>query len=95
MDHSFLSPFPDSSEFTPFQLDVIARSVLSSSGDALKRFDKSGAADFSYSISGVCRFRVNVYRQRGTLSMVMRVIPFQGANNKGPPVARGSLWAGS
>jgi twitching motility protein PilT len=31
--------------------------------------------DFSYSISGVARFRVNAFRQRGTLSVVARAIP--------------------
>jgi twitching motility protein PilT len=32
--------------------------------------------DFSYSIPGTARFRVNLYRQRGTLAIVMRVVPF-------------------
>ncbi len=31
--------------------------------------------DFSYSISGVARFRVNAFRQRGSLSLVCRAIP--------------------
>lgn len=33
--------------------------------------------DCSYSVSGVSRFRVNICRQRGTFSVVMRVIPFE------------------
>ncbi len=32
--------------------------------------------DGSYSVNGVGRFRVNVYRQRNTLAMILRVIPF-------------------
>jgi twitching motility protein PilT len=32
--------------------------------------------DTSYAVDGIGRFRVNVYRQRGTLAVVMRVIPF-------------------
>ena len=32
--------------------------------------------DFSFAIHGVGRFRVNVFRQRGSLSAVIRVIPF-------------------
>ena len=32
------------------------------------------AADLSYSLPGVARFRVNVFRQRGSLAVVMRVI---------------------
>ncbi len=33
--------------------------------------------DCSYSIPGICRFRVNICRQRGTMAVVLRVIPFQ------------------
>jgi len=33
-------------------------------------------ADFSYSISGVGRFRVNAYIQRGTVALVFRAIPY-------------------
>ena len=33
--------------------------------------------DCSYSIPGVCRYRVNICRQRGTYSLVMRMIPFE------------------
>ena len=32
--------------------------------------------DFSFAINGVGRFRANVFRQRGSLSAVIRVIPF-------------------
>ena len=33
--------------------------------------------DTSYAAHGIGRFRVNIYRQRGTIAIVMRVIPFQ------------------
>ena len=33
--------------------------------------------DCSYSLSGVSRFRVNICRQRGTFSVVLRIIPFE------------------
>lgn len=33
--------------------------------------------DFSFSYAGVGRFRVNVYRQRGTLAAVLRSVPFE------------------
>jgi twitching motility protein PilT len=32
--------------------------------------------DFSYSVKGLARFRVNVFRQRGTMAVTMRRIPF-------------------
>ncbi len=39
------------------------------------RFEESGELDFSHSIHGVSRFRVNAFRQRGTIGIVCRVIP--------------------
>ncbi len=39
------------------------------------KLEKEGSADLSYSLPGVARFRVNVFRQRGTYAIVMRVIP--------------------
>jgi twitching motility protein PilT len=41
----------------------------------LKELADEFEVDFSYSISGVARFRVNAFRQRGALSLVARAIP--------------------
>jgi twitching motility protein PilT len=38
----------------------------------LTTFDDGGDVDFAYSLSGVGRFRVNVFRQRGSVSMTAR-----------------------
>ena len=43
---------------------------------SLTEFEEEGEADFSYSISGLARFRVNAFKQRGTISIVCRAIPF-------------------
>ncbi|PIX83226.1 MAG: type IV pili twitching motility protein PilT, partial [Nitrospirae bacterium CG_4_10_14_3_um_filter_70_108] len=43
-------------------------------------FDRLQELDFSYSLPGTARFRVNVYRQRGTVAVVMRVVPFEVPN---------------
>ena len=40
-------------------------------------FDADGEADFSYAIDGLSRFRVNAFRQRGSVSIVLRAIPYQ------------------
>lgn len=42
-------------------------------------FAKERELDFAYSINGLARFRINVLRQRGTLSMALRLIPFKVA----------------
>ncbi len=40
-------------------------------------FRRRGEVDFSYGLAGVGRFRVNVYRQRGTVAIALRAIPTQ------------------
>lgn len=40
-----------------------------------RRFVASGELDFAYQLEGVSRFRVNMFRQRDTVSIVFRVIP--------------------
>ena len=41
-----------------------------------KNLDRDGDDDFSFAIRDVSRFRCNVYRQRGTLAAVLRVVAF-------------------
>jgi twitching motility protein PilT len=38
---------------------------------------ENGEADFSWGLPSVGRFRINVYRQRGTLSAAVRLIPYR------------------
>jgi len=38
-------------------------------------FEQRGEIDVSYSVTGLGRYRVNVYRQRGSIGIAMRVIP--------------------
>ncbi len=41
-----------------------------------KNLERDGDDDFSFAIPSISRFRVNVYRQRGTLAAVFRVVAF-------------------
>jgi twitching motility protein PilT len=50
--------------------DLIGRNEL-----VAGKLEKEGSTDLSYSLPGVARFRVNVFRQRGSYAIVMRVIP--------------------
>ncbi len=43
---------------------------------SLTEFEEDGEADFSYSIPNLARFRVNTFKQRGSISIVCRAIPF-------------------
>lgn len=42
-----------------------------------ENFEKNGEDDFSFSLSQVGRFRVNVYRQRNSEAAVLRVVKFE------------------
>jgi twitching motility protein PilT len=51
-------------------IDLIGRNQI-----VAEKLEKEGSTDLSYSLPGIARFRVNVFRQRGTYAIVMRVIP--------------------
>ena len=52
----------------------IAGDLIAGHTQALATLKEQGSADFSFSLPEVGRFRVNVFRQRGTFAIVMRVI---------------------
>ena len=41
-----------------------------------KELEENGQTDLAYAIRGVGRFRVSIFKQRGTLASVMRCLPF-------------------
>jgi twitching motility protein PilT len=53
----------------------IAADLMAANATAAEQLRTQGACDFSYSVPGKSRFRVNVFMQRGTCAIVMRVIP--------------------
>jgi twitching motility protein PilT len=59
----------------PNDTEQIAKVLIAKNEHALSKLDKEGSADISYGLEGLGRFRVNVFRQRGTCAIVMRVIP--------------------
>ena len=60
----------------PAETEELIREVYSQAGRAMDRFLKEGDDDFSFSLPGLARFRVNVYRQRGSMAAVIRVVAF-------------------
>jgi twitching motility protein PilT len=50
-----------------------AQTVMTS--DQMARFDKRHEMDLAFTIPGVSRFRANIYQQRGSWSMVLRLVP--------------------
>ena len=53
----------------------IASDLIGSNQHAIENLKERGSCDVSYSMPGANRFRVNVFMQRGTCAVVMRVIP--------------------
>ncbi|MCX8060566.1 MAG: PilT/PilU family type 4a pilus ATPase, partial [Aquificaceae bacterium] len=57
-------------------MELIVREVLERNRRKMAEFEEMGEADTSYSLPGVARFRVNVYKQRNSVGLAFRVIPF-------------------
>jgi twitching motility protein PilT len=53
----------------------LARDIIGDNRTALHALQEQGACDLSYSLPERARFRVNIFRQRGSFAIVMRVIP--------------------
>ncbi|NNE68579.1 MAG: PilT/PilU family type 4a pilus ATPase [Pyrinomonadaceae bacterium] len=64
-------------KLTAFQTEMIAMSLLRDNPEASAQLATNGTADLSWSLPARCRFRVNIFQQRGSFSIVMRVIPHE------------------
>ena len=71
--HGDLVPLTNQ-KLTPDQVKQIALHLMSNEDDK-KRIDKIMDYDCSWALEGVGRFRVNIMRQRGVFSIIMRAIP--------------------
>jgi len=53
----------------------IAGELIGDNQHALATLRETGSCDISYSLPSMSRFRVNIFMQRGSCAIVMRVIP--------------------
>ena len=53
----------------------IAADLIGGSAQAVEKLRTQGSCDISYSLARLARFRVNIFTQRGSCAIVMRVIP--------------------
>ena len=67
--------FSQKEVFAPETVKEIAYSIMTEAHQ--KRFEEEGELDFSYALDQVSRFRINIYRQKGTLALSLRVIPWE------------------
>jgi len=72
--HGELTPVPGLPVLQADDTAAIARDLVGKNDHALRTLKEQGACDLSYSLPERARFRVNVFRQRGTFAVVMRVI---------------------
>ena len=57
--------------------DVVAMGAAVMSTTQRQKFKESQEVDLAYSVPGLGRFRCNIFQQRGTVGLVLRVIPMQ------------------
>jgi twitching motility protein PilT len=72
-----LEPLPQYTEsLTPADTEQVLGRMLADHTDKAAAFATDNEIDFSYTVPDLARFRVNAFRQRGSVSIVARVIPF-------------------
>ena len=77
--HGRLMPPPDSTEpiLTSERIEGLALAIMNGNARLAQDLAKTGSCDCSYSLPGICRFRVNIYRQNGNHAMVLRRLSSQ------------------
>ena len=70
-----LVPVPDTEPLTAAMIQRVIYSIITQK--QRERFEDNLELDFSYSVAGSARFRVNLYRQREALGAAFRRIPFE------------------
>jgi twitching motility protein PilT len=73
--HGHLKPVAEDAKLGHEDLVEMAASVMPAAHR--QKFKDAQEVDLAYSVPGLGRFRCNVFQQRGTIGMVMRVIPVQ------------------
>jgi twitching motility protein PilT len=61
--------------FSPDLVKHLSETVMNEA--QRKRFETDGELDLSYALDNISRFRVNIYRQKGTVALTLRVIPLE------------------
>src|ERR1044072_8567047 len=60
---------------TPAHTAGIAKALIGNNKTAAQALEEQGSADISFSLPGLSRFRVNIFMQRSSHAIVMRVVP--------------------
>jgi twitching motility protein PilT len=86
-------PFRGFEKLTTQHTMKIAEDLIGGNVVAANQLSQSGSADLSYALEGTARFRVNIFRQRASCAIVMRVIPVSipSFDDLGLPEALGDI----
>jgi twitching motility protein PilT len=63
---------PPIENLTPFQTEIFALNIINGDRRLTEHLVHTGSCDTSYFLPGRARFRVNIFSQRGNISMVLR-----------------------
>ena len=63
---------PYAAGFQPHHTEGLARTIVNNSQRLLDDLKNTGSCDCSYSVEGLARFRVNIFKQKGSFAMVLR-----------------------
>jgi twitching motility protein PilT len=63
---------PPLGTLSPFQTEMIALNLIGGNRRLTEDLLRTGSCDLSYTLTGKARFRVNIFSQRGNLSVVLR-----------------------
>src|SRR4051812_5701807 len=75
--HGRLEPLAGSESLTPEDTERVLAELLGTDRDKLDEFTHDNEVDFAFSVPGMSRFRVNAFRQRGAISLVLRSVPHE------------------
>ncbi|MDD6351313.1 MAG: PilT/PilU family type 4a pilus ATPase [Lachnospiraceae bacterium] len=110
--NGLISPEEDLNErpLEPADCEALIKKIYDLAGRTMEKLKEEGDDDFSFSIRGFSRFRINAYKQRGSLAAVIRTITFEipkaedmhipdqvirlGAVNKGMVLVTGPAGSG-
>jgi twitching motility protein PilT len=70
-----LEPLPDIPTLTPADTEEALHEILKNPA-RVQELEDEGEVDFASAIPGLARFRINAFRQRGSISFVCRRIPY-------------------
>ena len=70
----------DEARLMPADTEKIITEMYGAANRSMARFLEWGDDDFSFAVPGLARFRVNTYRQRGSMAAVIRVVSFDIPN---------------